>query len=53
KLRHLLTGWTAQAQAMRAPFSFKHDLWEKVHPTLGIPAKDLEYAVFVLRNVTK
>ncbi|CAF1189514.1 unnamed protein product [Adineta steineri] len=53
KLRHLLTSWTSQAQAMRAPFTFKHDLWEKVHPSLGIPAKDLEYAIFVLRNVTK
>ncbi|CAF0790830.1 unnamed protein product [Rotaria sordida] len=53
KLRHLLTSWTTQAQAMRAPFTFKHDLWEKVHPSLGIPAKDLEYAIFVLRNVTK
>ena len=30
KLRHILTGWTAQAQALRAPFTFKHDLWEKV-----------------------
>lgn len=30
KLRHLLTGWTTQAQAMRAPFTFKHDLWGKV-----------------------
>jgi hypothetical protein len=31
KLRHLLTGWTSQAQALRAPFTFKHDLWEKVN----------------------
>ena len=30
KLRHLLTNWTAKAQAARAPFTFKHDLWEKV-----------------------
>ena len=30
KLRHLLTAWTAQAQTLRAPFTFKHDLWGKV-----------------------
>ena len=34
KLRHFLTGWTAQAQTMRAPFTFKHDLWEKVRSFL-------------------
>ena len=30
KLRHMLTGWTTKAQSLRAPFTFKHDLWEKV-----------------------
>mgnify|MGYP001106598099 FL=1 len=30
KLRHLFTDWTSKAQTMRAPFTFKHDLWEKV-----------------------
>jgi hypothetical protein len=30
KLRHLFSNWTSQAQTLRAPFTFKHDLWEKV-----------------------
>lgn len=30
KLRHIFTGWKSKAQTLRVPFTFKHDLWEKV-----------------------
>ncbi|CAF0746753.1 unnamed protein product [Didymodactylos carnosus] len=42
-----------KAEIWRVPFTFKHDLWKCVHPSLGVPSKDLEYAIFVLRNTTK
>ena len=36
KLRHMLTSWKSRAQTLRAPFSFKHDLWEKVSQHLNL-----------------